>query len=104
MEDQDRAYAVFKGRMPDRTLLQRRERIEQEGVPTEVAYDGFVGYVVIPTGSYGQVRQYLDDMEKVEDDADEAFVATQLNLGEPGLARLNGEFDIETYLSGGGRK
>ncbi|MFB6190349.1 MAG: hypothetical protein ABEJ91_02145 [Candidatus Nanohaloarchaea archaeon] len=104
MGKQEGAYAIFRSRIPDWQLLQRREKIGQEGVPVEVAYDGDFGYIVVPAGSYNQVRQYLEDMEEFDREADEATVATQLNLGEPGLARLRGEFDIDTYLSGREKK
>jgi hypothetical protein len=104
MRKQEGAYAVFRSRIRDWQLLQRREKIEQENVPVEVAYDGDFGYIAVPSGSYDQVRQYLEDMSEVDRSAGEASVATMLNLGEPGLARLNGEFDIKTYLSGRERK
>ncbi|MFB6191272.1 MAG: hypothetical protein ABEJ07_06115 [Candidatus Nanohaloarchaea archaeon] len=93
-----KGFDVYKSRMEDWELLERKQAFAERGVPVEIDYGRDFAYVAFPTSYSDQVNGEVEDMRLVRENADEAFVTSWLNLRERELARLNGEFDAVEAL------
>lgn len=93
-------FTLYKARMDQNEILGVRNEVRQEDVPVEISWDGDYGYLAVPNSYVDDVETHTRGMLEVKSDADEAYLSSWMNIGEPGLARLNGDFDAEKYLEG----
>ncbi len=97
---QQQGFTVYGKRMDDAELIERKNQVYSTGVSFEVAYRNGFGYLAVSSEKKDRVEPYVWDMSILEENADEADVATCMGIGEPGLSRLNGGFDTAWYLEG----